>query len=489
MAALVSLLVANACGARSELADEAPPRAPAPPPTKCITDSRQSWSRSFGGLSDQVATDVVTDGCGSIVLTGAFDAELDFGEGLLEGGAHNPPNYFGPVYPGVFVAKLDVTGSVVYSRSFGPTEGVIASHLAAIPGSENAVLAVTYDGTVDFGGSILPSPGSVERPATVLATLDRDGDVVWARALHATGGVITRRPVVDVDGSVLVLGNFEGELHLGATLLGESSGPGWDGFVCRLSASGEVIWVVMLDLNITNFPILFGSRGVAVDANGDVLVYGEVFAGPPVSFGGAPLDPQGQTGFLAKFDGSGVPLWSTLIDPVRPHGLVVEPDGEILTFDATGDTGLWLDHFDASGGWDWQRRFELVQFYAPHVVASSHEEIMLAGYAHPELDTTGPTPIDFGQGELLPSGTAGIAIATLDTSGETKSGRGIVTEVLQRDDPWEFALLEALPTIVADPGGGSVIAGRFSTTIDFGQGSLKGVDANDVFVARIVEPQ
>jgi hypothetical protein len=110
---------------------------------KLDPNGQHLFSRRFGGAQGQtLAQSVATGAGGSLVVTGFFSSEVDFGGGLL----------FSQGGDDIFVAKLEpIAGSHVWSKRFGST-GTDWSFGAASNAAGEAVIVGMFANTVSFGG-------------------------------------------------------------------------------------------------------------------------------------------------------------------------------------------------------------------------------------------------------------------------------------------------------------------------------------------------
>jgi hypothetical protein len=114
-------------------------------------DGETKWSKRFGDAKDgQTAYCIKSDQFGNVVFGGAFDGSIDFGDGtiLKSGGGAD-----------IFLAKLSLDGTTVWSRRFGD-EGIQTVQGLALDSDGNTVMAGYLDGTVDVGSQTLTSSGA-----------------------------------------------------------------------------------------------------------------------------------------------------------------------------------------------------------------------------------------------------------------------------------------------------------------------------------------
>ena len=130
------------------------------------------WAKSFGGAAGGgTATAVAVDSSGNIVVTGTFNGTVDFGDGPLTANGST----------GVFVAKLDSSGNILWSKAFGDAHVTSATAPVgvAVDASNNIAIAGQFDGSLDFGGGALTSKGSTDIFAVHLDTM---GNHLWSRS-------------------------------------------------------------------------------------------------------------------------------------------------------------------------------------------------------------------------------------------------------------------------------------------------------------------
>jgi hypothetical protein len=185
---------------------------------KYASDGTHQWSKRFGDAVDQDAMAVAVDSSGNIVITGFYKGTLDFGSGPLIN------TYF--VQPDIFVAKLNSSGTSVWSKSFGSTSSD-QGRAVAVDTSGNVVITGFFTGTVDFGGGALTSNGM----NGFIAKYSAAGVHQWSKVLTGTSSNMGLGVAADRDGNVGVTGQFQGTVNLGSGSL--TSVGGLDGFLYK----------------------------------------------------------------------------------------------------------------------------------------------------------------------------------------------------------------------------------------------------------------
>ncbi|MFO0757824.1 MAG: nucleotide-binding protein [Byssovorax sp.] len=182
-------------------------------------DGHHLWSAGFGdGGATAAATAVAVDSHGDVLVTGWFSGTIDFGGGPLvsAGGAD------------IFLLKLDgMTGQHRQSSRFGDDVDQQGLSLV-IDGADNAILAGTFYGALDFGLGALKSPGGSNG---FLLKIDPAGKPVWNRRFGDHKSARALSTAVANTGEVLVTGSFEGDADFGGGAL-MSAGMS-DGFVAK----------------------------------------------------------------------------------------------------------------------------------------------------------------------------------------------------------------------------------------------------------------
>jgi outer membrane protein assembly factor BamB len=237
-----------------------------------------------------------------------------------------------------FVLRLDAqghvsSGAVVDALPHGDAWLLVATG----PGDD-----VTVAGPADGGGGSFRENAPVGAP--FVARVSMTGVVRWTRPLP--GQRVTGLAVAP-DGAIAFAG-----------ILKEPAGTE-TAVVARWSADGESIWQKTLgDLapeGNVHWPALV--RGVAVDSAGAVVVVGSVEPWGPnighLDLGQGPVNPHGESGFVAKFSPAGQVLWSRGITYSEPYAVTVGGDTLAMVGDArcgSADIAPFVMAVDAATG-------------------------------------------------------------------------------------------------------------------------------------------
>ncbi|MFO0588775.1 MAG: hypothetical protein U0441_14590 [Polyangiaceae bacterium] len=271
------------------------------------------WSRRFGDAAPQLGVDVAVDANGDVLVLAKGYGSPDFGAGpLMSAGLFD-----------VFVVKLDMNGSPLWSRRFGGAEDDDATAIG-VDAAGDVALTGTVKGAVDFGGGALPAKGGFD---VFVAKLGPDGAHLWSKRLGDAANQVAGGLAVDANGDVLLTGGFEGTIDLGSGAL-QAAGPA-DVFAARLAADGS-------DL----FSRRFGAPNVTIEAYGIAPAPGggAYFGGPvtgSLDFGGGALGGGGGAdAYVVRLDGSGQHVWS------RAFGAGADQFPRSLAAHANGDVAV-----------------------------------------------------------------------------------------------------------------------------------------------------
>ncbi|MET3542304.1 Tfp pilus assembly major pilin PilA, partial [Pontibacter aydingkolensis] len=246
------------------------------------------WALRAGGTSNELGFGIAVDGSGNAYVTGYFYGTTTLGSTTLtsSGGW------------GMFVAKYNASGTVVWAKQAGGTSFNYGRGIA-VDGQGNAYVTGEFYGTATFEGTTLTSAGGTD---VFVAKYNASGTVVWAKQAGGTSSDYGRGIAVDGQGNAYVTGEFYGTATFEGTTLTSSGGT--DMFVAKYNASGTVVWAKQAGGTSSDY-----GRGIAVDGSGNAYVTGYFFE--TVSFGTIELISAGRNDmFVAKYNASGTVVWA-----------------------------------------------------------------------------------------------------------------------------------------------------------------------------------
>lgn len=358
-----------------------------------------TWNTFFGGMYFDEGRDIAVDGNGNIYVAGwsdatwgapirpmsgfpdAFVAKLD-GSGTLlwstflggaggDGGlgiavdangrvsvvGSSSASWGAPIRPfeglsSVFVAQLDANGALLWN-TFLPMKGDLVGYYTSyfgygIAAGANGAVLVTGAANLTWGDPIRPWAGNAGYTNDAfVAKLDANGALLWNTFLGGPGDDYGNGIVVDGGGDVSVIGQSWGTW-------GDPIRPyagGWDAFVARLDPNGVLQWNTFLGGAGADYE--YGSDyGIAVDAGGSLYLTGSSFGtwGDPIR----PWDGKTSDAFVASLDTNGTLTWNTFLGGAawdRGTAIAVGAGGTLSV--AGWSSGTWGDPRRAfAGGYD-----------------------------------------------------------------------------------------------------------------------------------------
>ena len=233
------------------------------------------------------------DSAGNIALTGTFQNAVDFGGGSITATGS---------YYNIFVAKLTAAGAQVWSKGFGSLDGTNNyGQGVAFDASSNVVVTGYFQGSIDFGGGSMTSPGSGND--IFVAKYGPSGSHLWSKRFGDTANQEAWATVVDSTGNIFITGTFKSTVNFGGGPISSNGLLYPDAFLTKLSSAGQYMWAKSF-----SSPSWDVGRGLAVDSNNNIFVTG--YSLGTVDFGGGPLISNGQNTFLAKYSTTGAYLFA-----------------------------------------------------------------------------------------------------------------------------------------------------------------------------------
>ena len=282
------------------------------------------WSKAWGGVPDDEGNALAVDAFDNILYAGYTTGPVDYGCGAL------------PVVAGVDAAmlmKLTPNGSCTWSKAFGHTAQMLD---VAVDPSGNVLTTGMFGVSIDLGNGLVTSAGGNDG---FVAKFDSLGNHLWSKVFGDAGAQSPDAVATDAAGNLITCGYFNGTIDLGGGPL--TSAGGVDLYVAKFSPTGTLLWSKQFGDSANQ-----GTRGLAVDASGNVLITGSFVSA--VNFGGATLTSAGGSDvFVAKLDPTGNHIWS------KRFGDVLNQVGAGVATDAAGDvyfTGYLFGTMNFGGG-------------------------------------------------------------------------------------------------------------------------------------------
>lgn len=330
-----------------------------------------TWSRSWGGTSDDRGNDVAVDGNGNIYVTGCFQGAVDFDPGVGTDTRNAASS------ADIFLSKFDSTG--IYQGAVTLGGWSYEESLAVAVDSNNDVWITGYfSGTMDFdpsvGNALLTSVGGND---AFLAKYDSNLNYLWAGSwgggdLFGDTGVAL---VIDSSNNVYVTGEFHSTVDFdpGAGTFNMSAGTNAAVYLNKIDSAGNFQWAKAWCTE--THPAVGGmGTGVGIDTSNNVYVLGNFSGTADLDPGGA-VDMHTSTGatfdsFICKLQSNANFNWAKSWDAYS-RGIVVDSFGDsyttgnyenVVDFDPNAgimqltSNGLWdvfLTKLDTNGNHSW----------------------------------------------------------------------------------------------------------------------------------------
>jgi hypothetical protein len=453
------------------------------------------WAGQMGGDSLIQATSIAVDTAGNQIIIGYFKGTADFDPDT------NSTFYLtAKGYSDIFIQKLDAGGGLLWAAGIGDTMNRSEWGAEVVTDAAGNIYAIGH-----FWGTADVDPGEGEyflsqnRWTTMVLKINPDGDLIWGKQMgsetagHAYGNSIA----VDNNGNVITAGSFYGRVDF-------DPGPGVvnltctsnDGFVQKLDANGNFIWVKQIIG--TDYKIPYS---MATDASGNIYTSG-YFKGT-VDFNPDKKLKYNLTsfgdydGFILKLTGNGNFVWAKQIGGTAQEGiysLTLDPFGNLYTtgyfygtadfnpgsgtFNMTpaGGDDAFILKLDLSGNFIWAKQLGGPSWDGGFEIATDIDgNVYVSGFFH--------STADFDPG----SGTHYLTSNGYDDSFVFKSDPdGNLLWVTQTGGPgWDYGLALAL-----DASGNIFNVGNFAETADFdpsgnAEFELTNSGAQDMFVQKL----
>ena len=293
------------------------------------------WAHLFNSTMDDTATAVLTASDGSVYVAGYFQGAATLaGEVVTSNGQAD-----------VFVAKFASTGERLWVRRFGGAGSDISYEMSERPGASGVVVVGKFVGTVDYGMG--PVVGSSVAEGAAIA-LNTDGTTAFVARCCGAGAILFEDVAVGSDGSIFVLGRFNGSVVVGGNTY--ASAGDYDLVVAKYSSTGTLVWSRAIGGTGFDRP-----GGLEALGGGDVVLTA-TFA-DTISAGGGPLTSAGaDDALLARLNGTtGEHVWSRRYGGAgldNANGLLATSEGLLLVGDYSGTASFGAAPHTSAGNAD-----------------------------------------------------------------------------------------------------------------------------------------
>jgi hypothetical protein len=278
------------------------------------------WAKCMGGVAYEQINSVCTDANGNILLTGYFNSpSMVVGSTTLTN-------------TGLFIAKLDASGNVLWAQSAGGNGGGKGMSVST-DASGNVFTTGWFAGpALVLGSSTLTA--SINSAHIYVAKYDVSGNVLWTKSVDGNIDDIHLNIKADLNGNVFLGGAyFANGVNFGNNVTLNAPGAYANLiFLAKLDAAGNALWAKSsINSNVAR------CNDMDLDASGNVFLAGWFF-GDSLAMGSTTLTNPTSTSltdnknlFVAKYDALGNVLWA------KSAGGVLDEEAQGISTDAGGN--------------------------------------------------------------------------------------------------------------------------------------------------------
>jgi hypothetical protein len=362
---LVSLLMSLISGALLTVPTQASPSDLSP-----SASGDMLLAKRIGGTGYDSGNSIAVDSIGNIYTTGYFDGTVDFDPGA------GISNLVAVGLEDIFIAKLDINGSLVWAKNMGGSDYDGGNNIA-LDSNGNIYTTGYFVGTVDFDpGAGTANLTSVGESDIFISKLDNNGNFVWAKSIGGVNNEGVHEFVLDSNGYIYAVGSFVGttDFNPDAGVFNLTSAGSNDIFVFKLDNLGSFVWAKRMGG-------VDGDQGVgiALDTNGNVYTTGVFRATADFDPGAGTFNLVGAGNndiYISKLDSLGIFVWAKgMGEPNNDGGagIALDTNGNVYTtgsyvgtvdFDpgagtanltSAGNTDIFVSKLDSGGNFIWAK--------------------------------------------------------------------------------------------------------------------------------------
>jgi hypothetical protein len=451
---------------------------------KCFAQTiNWQWARSAGTTGGEAVLGTASDNSGNLYVIGWYSsANITFGSITLT----NPGIGTGDI----FLVKYDVSGTALWAKTFGGTDGDIGNGIA-VDAIGNVYITGWYaSSTISFGTSTLTNAGTGSD--IFIVKLNSSGNQIWAKSVGGAGSDRGYGITVDPSGNVFTTGAYSSTtINFGTGSLTNASTVN-DFFIAKHDSNGNALWA-------KNAGGINSDTGysIACDSLGNAYATG-AFASSTINFGSGIITNATagtQDVFVVKYNSLGTAVWSSraggsLEDAA--NGIAVKKSSVCVTGgfnssaisfsnitlnnNSSGTSDVFLVKYDLDGNTQWAQGVGSTDAEAGNSVAlDALENVFITGYfVSNSINFGGNTLTNSGAGYrdlfVTAYGPSGNVNWAKSTSGGTYDEVGNAITVY-------------------GSGGNIYVGGTFnSSMVTFDANTLFKGCGDDVFVAKLLGP-
>ncbi len=313
------------------------------------------WAKQIPNYMEFGRIEIKVDKPGNTYFTSDLNVatDVDPGPGVL---TMSPTGF-----RDAFILKLNTDGELIWAKQFGgPGDTGPQANMIELDKDNNVIIGGIFNNTVDFD----PGPGTLNLTSSAhfqafLVKLNNNGVLIWAKQFGNGPEVYSGCGINDIKcdalGNIIVIGSFNRtcDFDTGPGVYNVTSSPGsaGDGFICKLDAFCNFIWVKTFGQTGTN-NYFMTPTGIDIDGNNNILTTG-FFIGDfdfDPGIGKHIVFSNPHDCYILKLDGQGNFIWVKIIgNPTESdtvHDIVTDSDGNVY---CVGSFGTSVD-FDPGPG-------------------------------------------------------------------------------------------------------------------------------------------
>jgi hypothetical protein len=263
---------------------------------KFDTNGTVLWANREGkGFSDDLGRSVALDMAGNVFISGSSFQSTFGSTNMIDNGR-------------ILLAKYGMDGSRIWARKLGDNPGHRndVANAVATDNNGNVVIVGSFQSARITLANVITNQGGTDG---FIAKYDTTGQLMWHQSLGGPGDEVALSVALNNVGDIFVCGDFNLSLTIGSTTINRTADTVQDGFVARLDANGNPVW-----LQGYGGGSAASARGLTIAGNGNVFV----------------------TGYFAGDTTFGSSTFSSIRNTLDIFVLELMPDGQVKNFQQAG---------------------------------------------------------------------------------------------------------------------------------------------------------
>lgn len=361
---------------------------------------------------------------------------------------------------------------VGFAKTFGASGQNTTYDIETLPGGENLIVGI-YSANMTLGTTTLNNSGGSDG---FVAKMDAAGNFIWAKSLSGPGDDLISAVKLDNQGNIILVGDYESGASFSGNQL--TNGGEKDGFLAKLNASGEMVW--LKTASNENHAHFFD---VGLDESGNIYAWGGF--SHSITMGSINLTTSTQQNvLLAKFNPNGEVLWAKTFGGGAQKtavGISVTPNGESVVtgsflsamqigssnYTTNGLSDVFIAKYDSEGNPIWSTAFGGTQTDNGFAITCDDEGNIYAGGSFMQS-------MQVGSQSLTSNGEWDVYVAKFSPTGS-----------LVWANSFGGSLNDRLNGLLVDGQGRVYGMGWFQNTMVVGSQSLVSQGGFDVFVFQL----